>query len=166
MRVLLIALFFLQFTYLQSQEVSFDLEVSYDTVYVGNALSVRYIMKNMSGDFQPPSFQGFRVIGGPNVSNHFSMMNGVTNQQMSYQFMLMPDDIGDIQLDPARLVSDQINTESPSINIVVMPNPNGIVQNHKTHSIKISASGDSISVEGGKQDSIRMKAMKMKTRKI
>jgi len=44
---------------LQSQDVVFKQELSYDTVYMGNALQIKYSIQNANGDFQAPDFDGF-----------------------------------------------------------------------------------------------------------
>ena len=54
-----------------AQDVSFSVEVTTDTLLFGNKMGIKYTIKNAQGDFDPPDFSGFYVVGGPNVSSQF-----------------------------------------------------------------------------------------------
>lgn len=59
-------------------------------VKFGQQFNIRYTVDG--GDFDDiklPSFEGFKLVGGPNRSNNFSMINGVTTRKSSleYQFI-------------------------------------------------------------------------------
>jgi len=61
----------------QSDESTISVEISTDTIYVNHVFGVRYKTVNLPGQFQPPSFEGFDVMGGPMTSSSFSSINGV-----------------------------------------------------------------------------------------
>ncbi len=111
------------------QNANFRMEVSSDSILLGNYFEVNFILENVSGSqFEPPSFNGFRVIGGPNQSSSFSMVNGKVSQSMSYSYYLEPEDIGMYYIDPASVnVGDQILETRPK-KITVLVNPDEIYQ--------------------------------------
>ncbi|NJM79632.1 MAG: protein BatD [Flavobacterium sp.] len=50
---------------------------------------------NQDGDnFQPPNFEGFRIVGGPFQSTNFSWINGVKSFARSYSYVLQPTQKG------------------------------------------------------------------------
>lgn len=111
------------------QEARFVLEVSNDSILLGNYFEVKFILENASGSqFQPPLFEGFAVVGGPNQSSSFSMVNGKVSQNMSYSYYLEPLDIGNYYIEPASVkVGDEILETSPK-RIIVFLNPDEIYQ--------------------------------------
>ena len=82
MRYILIILLWLASSVVFAQEDmgSITVEVSDDTLYLGNAVGIKYSIKNIVGDFQPPEFKGMRLVAGPMVSSSFSMINGKVTQ--------------------------------------------------------------------------------------
>jgi len=111
------------------QESNFRIEVSSDSILLGNYFEVKFILENESGSqFEPPAFNGFTVVGGPNQSSNFSMMNGKVSQSMSYSYYLEPLDIGNYYIDPASInVGDKILETLPQ-EILVVVNPDEIYQ--------------------------------------
>ena len=106
------------------EESSFRIEVSSDSILFGNYFEVKFILENESGrQFEPPSFDGFTLVGGPNQATNFSIMNGKTSQSMSYSYYLKPLDIGNYYIDPARIfVGDKVLETLPQ-EILVVVNP-------------------------------------------
>ncbi len=111
------------------QESNFRVEVSSNSVLLGNYFEVKFILENESGrQFEPPSFDGFTVVGGPNHSSSLSIINGKTSQSMSYSYYLKPLDIGNYYIDPASInVGDKILETLPQ-EILVVVNPDEIYQ--------------------------------------
>jgi len=68
---------------LQSQDVVFKQELSYDTVYMGNALQIKYSIQNANGDFQAPDFDGFVIVSGPNVSSQPHIVTFSSHRQQA-----------------------------------------------------------------------------------
>ena len=109
------------------QDALFKVEVSSDSVLLGNYFEVKFILINQSGtQFQPPSFEGFNVVGGPNQSSSFSMVNGKVSQSMSYSYYLEAQDIGFIFIDPASVKVGNEVLETDPLKILVLDNPDGI----------------------------------------
>ena len=111
------------------EEPSFRIEVSRDSILLGKYFEVKFILENESGSrFEPPSFDGFTVVGGPNQATSFSIINGKTSQSMSYSYYLKPLDIGNYYIDPASInVGDKILETLPQ-EILVVVNPDEIYQ--------------------------------------
>ncbi len=107
----------------------FTVEVSTDSVLLGNYIHVSFRLENAKGtEFVAPVFEGFSVISGPNVSSSFSMMNGEVTQSVAYNYYLEPKDIGNFYISPASIDVGESILETMPIEILVVPNPDGIIQ--------------------------------------
>lgn len=152
----------------QDKQASITVELSTDTVYLGNIVGVKYSIKNIEGDFQPPEFQGMTLAGGPMVSSSFSMINGDVTQSASYEYLLHPEEEGEYIIPGAVVVNNEESYSSDQVVIYVVPNPEGITQNHRNYRIRsiinssLTTPRDSMS----RADSIRMKLRNVKSRKI
>ena len=148
------------------QEMEFAVSTTCDTLYFGNYLGIKYSIKNAQGDFQPPLFEGFDIVGGPNVSSQFSMINGEVNQSSSYEYILRPLGIGEYFISGANLKQGNDELISPEVVIYVVENPLGIRQDYrqygKTHKDRTELGRKPLSA----QDSLRLKLRKIKTKKI
>lgn len=116
------------------QEASFRIEVSSDSVLLGNYFEVKFILENGSGSqFEPPSFDGFSLVGGPNQSSSFSMVNGKISQSMAYSYYLEPQDIGNYYIEAAYVkVGGEILETAPKM-ILVVANPDEVYQPPKSN---------------------------------
>lgn len=109
------------------QVQAFEVQVSTDTILYGNYLEVRFTAQNISGKFESPRFKDFDVVGGPNQSTNMSIVNGVATQSASYSYFIEPKNTGLVIIEPAYFVNDkQENHETPPIEIVCLPNPDGL----------------------------------------
>ncbi len=152
----------------QEENSSISVLVSADTLYLGNVLGVKYIIENIAGDFQPPEFGEMSLVGGPNVSSNFSMINGRVSQSASYEYILRPEDVGDFILDAALVVTGDLDYASDKVHVVVIDNPEGVIQNHRTYKERGSVSSAVTVTEKKmtKADSIKMKLRHLKAKKI
>ena len=125
----LIGFLLLQF-YSYSQDVDFKVEISTDSILMGNFMEVRFTIENGAGEFEEPSFDGFDIISGPNTSSTFNMINGNVTQKASYSFVIMPLKEGLLYIDPASFKTGKNTLETEPISIMVYPNPAGI-KDHK-----------------------------------
>ena len=62
---------------LSFSQIKFEAEVSKNNLGVNENLRVDFKMNKDGDNFNPPSFDGFRVVGGPNQSVSNSWINGV-----------------------------------------------------------------------------------------
>lgn len=117
---------------LRAQAEKFTVTVSTDSILMDNYFQVSFQLENAQGnDFQAPTFEAFEVVSGPNVSSSFSMVNGVTTQSVTYTFHLRPCDIGNYFIQPATVKVGENYLETAPIEVLVMPNPDGIIQQPK-----------------------------------
>ena len=131
MRIFIITLFSLLGVHsLQAQDAKFTVNVSADSILLGNYIAVTFSIENGNAqNFEAPAFQGFAIIGGPNQSSSYSMFNGVTTQSMSYTYYVEPQEEGVFFIEPANVAIDGEILETAPIKIKVAPNPDGIIQN-------------------------------------
>lgn len=119
-------------SFLYAQGPTFEVAVSTDSILLGNHIEVTFTLSNGAmEEFQPPTFDGFQILSGPNQSTSISMVNGTTSQTASYSYFLKPIDIGNYFIPPATVISEDIALETKPIEILVVPNPDGIVQQPK-----------------------------------
>ncbi len=113
----------------------FTAEVSTDSVLMENYFEVKFTLENGQGkNFEPPSFSDFQIVGGPNQSSNFSMINGEVKQSMTFSFFLQPKEAGNYCIQPASISVNGEILETQPLSITVAPNPDGIIQNiEKSH---------------------------------
>lgn len=79
-----------------------------DTVGMDGYFEAEFILENASGQkFTPPDFEGFRIVGGPNQSSSFSMINGKTTQSLTYTYYLEPVETGNFIVGEASIQTDR-----------------------------------------------------------
>ncbi|MEM9548949.1 MAG: BatD family protein [Bacteroidota bacterium] len=110
------------------QEDGFYLEVSSDTVLAGNMLQVSFVANNISGQFESPNLDKLNVVSGPNSSSSFSMVNGAVTQRASYSYNIYLEEIGEVFIPPAYLETEEGTLETEPMSVVVLPNPEGIIE--------------------------------------
>ncbi|MBT8321028.1 MAG: BatD family protein, partial [Eudoraea sp.] len=71
-------------------EVLFEVKLSKNTLGINERLSVEFSMNRDGDDFQPPDFEGFRVVMGPTQSISSMWVNGVRSFSKSYTYILAP----------------------------------------------------------------------------
>lgn len=107
----------------------FSVNVSKSEVLLGNYIEVTFTLKNASGkNFEAPKFADFDLVSGPNQSSSFSMMNGVTTQSLAYTYFLKPKEVGNFYIPPAFIQVDETTLETQPIEIMVLDNPDGIIE--------------------------------------
>ena len=114
---------------LDAQDAKFTVEVSMDTVLLGNYFELKYSIENTQAQqFEAPDLSAFRVVGGPNSSSSMSIVNGQVSQSSSYTYYLEPVEIGLYAIPPAYMTAEDAELETPPMEIIVLPNPEGIIQ--------------------------------------
>lgn len=127
--IILFLLCFISLANTQAQDGKFTVTVSTDSILMDNDFQVVFTLENIEGtDFEAPTFGDFQVVSGPNVSSSFSMMNGAVSQSMSYTYLLRPKDIGNYFIQPASVKTGDEYLETAPLEIMVVPNPDGIIQ--------------------------------------
>jgi len=114
------------------QKVNIKTEISTNSVLLGNYFEVTFIIEDADiKEFDPPSFESFDIISGPNQSTSMTIINGEISRSISYSFFLAPHDIGNYFIQPAYANTDKGMLESAPIALSVLDNPDGIIQSPK-----------------------------------
>lgn len=121
----------------RAQEARLIVEVSTDTVLLGNYFELKFTVENIQGRFEAPNLSAFQVVGGPNSSTSISMINGEVNRSAAYSYYLKPTDIGNYTIPPAYIVAGDQTLETVPLEIIVIPNPDGIVQHPNRPGLRI-----------------------------
>lgn len=114
----------------QDKPVKFTAEVSTDSILMGNYFEVKFTLENANGqNFEAPDFsENFNVKSGPNFSSSFSMVNGDMTQSQTITYYLEPRDIGSFYILPASVKAGDEVLETVPLEVLVVPNPDGIQQ--------------------------------------
>lgn len=114
---------------LAQEEARFTIELSSDSILLGNYFEVKFTLENAKGsEFAPPTFSEFFLKGGPNTSTSMRIVNGEVTQKVTYSYYLEPKDIGNFWVEPASIVVGDKVMETQPLEVVVFPNPDGIKQ--------------------------------------
>ena len=97
---------FLFFLNISFSQVKFEAEVSKTKLGVNENLRVDFKMNKDGDNFSPPSFNGFRVVGGPNQSVSNSWINGVRAFSKTYSYFLTPEKKGNYTIGQASIEID------------------------------------------------------------
>ncbi|CAM3674642.1 BatD family protein [Flavobacterium saliperosum] len=84
-------------------QVEFKATVSKNTIGINERLRVDFTMNDDGDNFEAPSFEGFKVFGGPNQSVNYSWVNGRKSFSKSYSFFLAPTKKGTFVIKPASI---------------------------------------------------------------
>ena len=74
----------------QEESVNFEALVSKKSLGLNENLRVDFKMNKDGDNFNPPSFEGFRVVGGPNQSVSNMFVNGKRTFSKTYSYFLSP----------------------------------------------------------------------------
>ena len=95
-------------------QVQFEAKVSKNTLGLNERLRVDFTM-NIDGDnFNPPSFDGFRIIAGPSQQVSQSWINGKSSFEKTYSYYLLPQQKGNLVIKQASIeFNGQVYKSSP-----------------------------------------------------
>ena len=148
------------------QDISFTVELTSDTIYQGNLFKVKYTVENTQGDFIAPELDDWVLVGGPNTSSQFSMINGTVKQSASYEYILQAPEEGDFIIPQASLNNNgEVLTTDP-IPVTVLANPNGIQVTPQTYGFRQNINQEKNTEPLSKEDSLKIKLRKLKSMKI
>lgn len=117
------------FNVYSQNEIKFSLKKSQDTILAGNILQVVFQLENGKGSgFEPPIFEKFHIVQGPSTQSYFSMVNGEVTQSLSFTYWIKPKEEGILFIEPASIDVDGKVFETEIQTVIVLPNPDGIVE--------------------------------------
>lgn len=71
-------------------QVQFVASVSKNTIGINERLRIDFAMNDDGDNFNPPNFDGFKIVGGPSQSVSYSWINGKKSFEKSYSYFLQP----------------------------------------------------------------------------
>ena len=115
-----ISLFLIIFsTSMISAQVRFEAKVSKKQLGINERLRIDFEMNADGDNFNPPSFQNFIVVGGPNQSVSHAWINGKKTFSKTYSYFLSPKSKGKFTINQATIeINGEIYKSTP-ITIVV-----------------------------------------------
>ena len=120
---------------------------------------------NVSG-FKPPSFEGFRVLSGPNQSTNMQIINGQVSSSITFSYILTPVKIGEFTIGKASVNFDGTKYETQPLTIKVVQgststqaptNDDNISQEELAKNVFILATADKRNVYQGEQVTVTYK---------
>lgn len=87
-------------------QVNFETKLSKKRMGINERLRVSFVMNQNGDNFNPPSFAGFTVVGGPNQSVSNSWVNGVKSFSKTYTYFLTPNEKGTLTIGQATIEID------------------------------------------------------------
>ncbi len=87
-------------------EIQFVTKLSKNTLGINERLRVDFVMNRDGDNFNPPSFDNFTVVGGPNSSISNSWINGKRSYSKTYSYFLAPKKRGVLTIGQATIEID------------------------------------------------------------
>jgi hypothetical protein len=100
-------------------QVEFVAKVSKKKLGLNERLRIDFEMNEDGDNFEPPDFEGFRVLGGPNQSISNSWINGKRSYSKTYSFFLAPLRKGAITIGQAAIEIDGERYKSLPVEVMV-----------------------------------------------
>ena len=100
-------------------QVTFEASVSKKTLGVNERLRIDFKMNKAGDNFTPPSFQNFKVVGGPSQSINNSWVNGVRSYSKSYTYFLAPIKRGIFVIGQSKIEVEGVTYKTSPIEITV-----------------------------------------------
>ena len=86
--------------------VTFEMQLSKDRLGMNERLRVDFAMNKDGDNFNPPDFEGFRVLMGPSQQISSSWVNGVRSYSKTYNYIIAPRSQGRFTIKQATIVID------------------------------------------------------------
>ena len=86
--------------------ITFEMKLSKEELGINERLRVEFTMNKDGDNFNPPSFDGFRVVMGPSQSISSSWVNGKRSFSKSYSYILKPTAQGRFTIGQATIEID------------------------------------------------------------
>lgn len=95
-------------------QVQFEAKVSKTTLGLNERLRIDFTMNADGDNFSPPSFEGFRIVGGPSQQVSQSWINGRSSFNKSYSYFLLPTQKGVLTIKQATVeINGQLYKTNP-----------------------------------------------------
>lgn len=102
----------------------FELTADRTKVGVNDRFQVYFTFEKQSNqnvsNFKPPSFNGFRVLSGPNQSTSMQIINGQVSSSITFSYILTPQNVGNHRIGKAAIEFNGKTYESNTLDIQVV----------------------------------------------
>ena len=117
----LVFLLGLSFTHAQTdiESVTFEAKVSKSKLGINERLRIDFIMNKDGDNFNPPNFENFMVVGGPNTSISSYGVNGKRSYSKTYSYFLAPKKQGNFTIGQATIEINGNIYKSVPVNVKV-----------------------------------------------
>ncbi|MEO6348605.1 MAG: BatD family protein [Aquaticitalea sp.] len=102
-----------------SAQIKFEAKLSKTKLGVNERLRVDFEMNKDGDNFNPPNFDNFVVVGGPNQSVSQSWMNGVRSFSKTYSYFLAPKKTGRFTIGQASIEIDDTTYKTVPVAIEI-----------------------------------------------
>ncbi|RDK88635.1 BatD family protein [Marinirhabdus gelatinilytica] len=102
-----------------SAQVTFEAKVSKKKLGLNERLRVDFEMNQDGDNFNPPSFEGFRVVGGPNQAISNSYFNGKRSYSKTYSYFLSPLRKGSATIGQATIEIDGETYKTTPVSVTI-----------------------------------------------
>lgn len=114
---------------------SLSTTTSFDTLYLGNTLTLTYTAKNLPGSIQV-DVSDLPIISGPNQSSSSIYTNGELETVHSISYILRPEVAGIVDMPEAYVRDGDQVYETTLHTVIVLDNPDNIIQHPKKEGLR------------------------------
>ena len=100
-------------------QVRFEAKVSREKLGINERLRVDFEMNEDGDNFNPPSFNDFTVVGGPNQKISTRILNGKMEYSKTYSFYLQPKKTGSLTIGQAEIIIDDKTYKTSPLKITI-----------------------------------------------
>ena len=115
----ILILTFLVVSVFANAQIKFEAKVSKKTLGINERLRVDFEMNQDGDNFNPPSFSGFNVVGGPIQSVENNWINRKQTFKKTYSYILTPKKRGNFTIGQASIVIDDKDYKTIPITVTV-----------------------------------------------
>ncbi len=112
----------------RTQDPVFTAVVSSDMVVQNTVINIQFELRNASGgSFQPPTFENFKVVGGPATSSSTMIINGQVSRSQSWTYSLLSVQEGKFTIGSATVAAGRkiLSTRPLTIEVLKAKDPSG-----------------------------------------
>ncbi len=146
-----------------AQDPVFAAAVANDKVAQNSVFDITFELRNaQGGNFQPPTFENFKIVAGPSTSSSTMIMNGQMSQSMSWSYSLLATQVGNFTIGPAKVAAGRklLSTKPLTIEVVKSKaNPGSGITATGKENVLLVASLDSTSYYPGQQIILQYKLL-------
>jgi hypothetical protein len=120
----ILKILFFSYSILTFSQVKFETKVGKTSIAQNEILRVEFAMNTDGDNFEPPTFEGFKIVGGPSQQVSQSWVNGKTSFSKSFIYFILPNKQGKTTIKSATIeINNQIYKTDPIAITVTKPVP-------------------------------------------